>query len=243
MTTTSPARGRLAAWLRLGAFVAVLLAAVLLPFALFGDVLDAAAPQWLQRGDARLALAAVGVALLVVDVVLPIPSSVVSIGLCLSLGPFWGGVAVALGCLAAFVAGYGLGRLLPEARLRAWIGPALWDRARLQMQERALWWIVAARPLPVLAEISALLAGAFRLRPCVWGIPAVGASLAVGALYAFSAWLGQREPGLAGLLAVVLVLPALLWFVHRIVLRRLLRQPAAQIPPSPLRRGATHEQV
>ena len=223
------------AWLRFGLFGAALLGVVLVPFALWGDRLDTAAPHWLRLPDARFALAAIGVALLVVDVVLPIPSSVVAMGLCLSLGPVWGASAVAIGCLLAFALGYGLGRLLPEARLRAWIGPVLWDRAREHARGHALWWIVAARPLPVLAEISALMAGVFRVPPLLAFVPATAASIAAGALYGVSAWLGQREPGLVGLLVAMLALPTLLWCVHRVVLRRVLRTSAAVTLPPPER--------
>lgn len=226
-------------WLRLGWFAGVVLAAVLVPFALWGDALDAAAPLWLQARDARLSLAVLGIALLVVDVGLPIPSSVIAVALCLSLGPLWGGAAVAAGCLLAFVAGYGLGRLLPEAQLRAWIGAALWDRVREQARGRALWWIVVARPLPVLAEVSALMAGVFRVPPLVAFVPAALASAAVGALYGGSVWIGQRGPGTALLLLTLFAVPTLTWLAHRLVVHRLLRTPAvtadasASSPPSP----------
>jgi uncharacterized membrane protein YdjX (TVP38/TMEM64 family) len=232
--SASTRRRRRFAGVRLALFAAALLAVVLVPFALWGDALDAAAPQWLHTPGARVVLAVIGIALLVVDVLLPIPSSVVAMGLCLSLGPLWGAAAVAAGCLLSFLLGYGLGRLLPEARLRAWIGAALWDRAREHAQDRALWWIVAARPLPVLAEISALLAGVFRVPPSRAFAHASAASLAVGALYGLSAWLGHREPGVAGLLVAMLAVPTLLWLAHRFVLRRLLRNSAAapaSVPP------------
>lgn len=231
--------GALQAWLRLSLFGAVLLGVVLVPFALWGGWLDAAAPQWLHVPNARVVLAVIGIALLVADVLLPIPSSVVAMGLCLSLGPVWGASAVAAGCLLAFAAGYGLGRLLPEARLRAWIGPALWDRAREHARGNALWWIAAARPLPVFAEISSLMAGVFRLPPLLALVPAAAASAAVGALYGASVWLGQREPGLAGLLVAMLALPTLLWCVHRVIVRRVLRpSTAVAVTSTPPERAA-----
>lgn len=212
-----------AEWLRLGAFAALLLACVLVPFALWGDALDRVAPQWLDAQDARLWIAAFGIALLIADVVLPVPSSVVAMGLCWSLGPVWGGLAVAIGGLLAFATGYAIGRLVPEAHVRRWVGPALWDRAREQARDRALWWIVFARPLPVLAEISALLAGVWRLPPGAAFASAAAASGMVGALYAACAWLGWQAPGIVPMLIAMSTLPTVMWIAHRCVLRGLLR--------------------
>lgn len=226
-----------APWLRLSGLGLAMLAVILVPFALWGEVLDAAAPGWMQAQDARLAIAALGIALLIADVLLPVPGSVVAVALCWSLGPWWGGTCVALGYLLAFVTGYGLGRLVPELRLRAWIGPRLWDRTRTQARQRALWWIVAARPLPVLSELSALLAGVLRV-PLRLALPcAAAASIAVGALYGYSVQLGRGEPGLAAMLLAMCALPAALWLVHRIVLRRVLAdtaEPPPAITPNPV---------
>ena len=211
-----------AEWLRLVAFAAVLLACVLVPFALWGDALDRAAPQWLKIDDSHLVIAAFGIALLVLDVVLPIPSSIIAMALCWTLGPVWGGVVVALGMFAAFATGYGLGRLLPEARLRARIGPTLWDRVQTHARQHALWWIVLARPLPLLSEISALLAGVWRLPVVPAFARAASASCVVGALYAASAWLGRGEPHPGATALALLALPASTWLLHRVVVRRLL---------------------
>ncbi len=214
-------------WLRLAFLVVALLLLVLLPFAFFGEAMDRAAPQWLQAGDGRWWLAAVGIALLAADVLLPIPSSLVNVALCLGLGPIWGGIAVGLGCLLAFAVGYGIGWLVPEPRLRAWIGPQLWDRSQSGARRHALWWILGARPLPVLAEISALLAGVMRIAPLPAFASASLASVIVGLLYGASAWLGAGEPHLGLTLLALLALPSALWLVHRLLLKRLLSAPDA----------------
>ncbi|WP_158549239.1 VTT domain-containing protein [Lysobacter silvisoli] len=219
-----------ASWWRLAAFACLLLVAVLAPFALWGEAMDRAAPAWLAAQQAPLWLAALGIGLLVADVLLPVPSSVVAMLLCWSLGPLWGGAAVAAGSLLGFALGYALGRLLPQARLRRWIGAALWDRASARARERALWWIVIARPLPVLAELSALLAGA-------WGLPATAAfahaalaSCALGALYGASAWLGLRQAQPLAMLAAMAVLPVAAWCLHRFFLRRLTAGAGPVVP-------------
>jgi len=154
--------------------------------------------------------------------------------LCWRLGPLWGGACVATGLSLAFVVGYGLGRLMPEARLRRWIGHALWDRTRDRADRRALWWISLMRPLPLLAETSAVLAGVWRLPFVSAAGCAVAASIATAALYAASASLGRGAPGLfAGLLST-LALPGVLWLLHRRVVGRLLGRDAASVHATPI---------
>lgn len=234
--TPSTSFGR-SQWLRMGVFAALLLAAVLVPFALWGDAFERIAPQWLatdlEANDARLWIAGIGIALLVADVLLPLPSSVVAMALCWSLGPLWGGASVAIGGLLAFATGYAIGRLVPEHRLRRWIGSTLWDRVREQARDRALWWIVFARPLPVLAELSALLAGVWRLPPLIAFAHAAAASAAVGALYALSAWWGAQAPAPIATLCTMTALPAAMWWGHRLWLRRIARVAACAGPPLP----------
>ncbi len=210
-------------WLRMGAFALLLMTFVLLPFALWSEAFDHAAPQWLQAQNGEWRLATAGIALLIADVVLPIPSSIVGMALCWELGPVRGGLSVAIGCLLAFVVGYGIGRLTPEPRLRRWIGPRLWDSAQHHARQRAMWWIVVARPLPLLAEISALLAGVWRIPLLPALTNAAAASSVVGALYGASAWLGRDQPAVGIMLLALLALPLLTWCLHRLVLRRWLR--------------------
>lgn len=215
----------MAAYGRLVAMLCVLVLLISLPFVLWGAHFDAEVPRWLASvGDAlgsAPAFAAAGIALLMLDVLLPVPSTLVAVALCWRLGPLWGGASVAAGGALSFLAGYALGRLMPEARLRRWIGPALWDRVAGRAQRHAGWWIVLARPLPVLAELSAVLAGAWRLPLPLAFAQAALASLAMGALYGGSAWLGAQAPGLATSLGVLLILPVAFWCAHRLWLRRL----------------------
>lgn len=202
-------------------FTLALVLCVLVPFALWGDALDRAAPSWLTAPNSLVLVASLGIALLVADVVLPIPSSVVGMALCWTLGPFWGGVSMAIGLTLSFAMGYALGRLLPEQHLRIWVGTVLWDRVRKRAHRQTLWWIVASRPLPLLAEMSALMAG-------VWRVPAGPAlmiaalsSCVVASLYATSAWLGRNAPHTALTFVAMLTLPIFTWAVHKMTVQRM----------------------
>ncbi|MBX3655178.1 MAG: VTT domain-containing protein [Ramlibacter sp.] len=212
---------RLGPWLRMTAALLAVLLCILIPFALWGEAMDRAAPHWIGYADHAVWIATLGVALLVADVLLPVPSSVVGMALCWTLGPAWGGGALALGLTLSFAFGYALGRLVPEPQLRRWVGAALWDRVRERARHRALWWIVAARALPVLAEMSALLAGVWRVPVLPAMLMAALSSCGVAALYAASAWFGTNEPGMAVTLLATMALPALTWLLHRWVVGRL----------------------
>ena len=90
-----------------------------------------------------------------------------------------------------------------------------------------MWWIVAARPLPLLAELSAVLAGVWRVPMLPALAHAAAASCVVGAMYAASAWLGRGQPALGLTLLALLALPVLTWVLHRIALRQLLAADGA----------------
>lgn len=211
----------LAQWSRLGLLTLAITLCILVPFGLWGNALDRFTPVWLTHADSAVLLALLGIALLVADVLLPIPSSVVGMALCWTLGPLWGGASMALGLTLSFAFGYGLGLIMPEQRLRQWVGPLLWDRVRHDAKHRALWWIAIARPLPVLAEMSALLAGVWRVPPAPAFLMSAVSSIAVASLYSASAWLGGSEPDMGLTVLTTMAIPTLAWVLHRVLLSRL----------------------
>ena len=142
--------------------VVVLLALILIPFAVWGEAMD----QWVfsrldVSGSPWLAVLVAG--LLAGDVMLPVPSSVLST----ASGALFGFVpgtlvsaaGMTIGCSFAYLLGAGLGR--PAAR--RWVDvdglgqvEGLWTR----YGDGAL---VLARAVPVLAEASTVLAGVGRV--------------------------------------------------------------------------------
>lgn len=135
----------------------------IVPFLAFGPWLEGRVETWLDEHPAPSLVAAGTIALLSTDVLLPIPSSVVSTMAGAELGLVGGAAAswlgMTLGAIFGFALARGLGRPLAE-RLAS-------DQDLARMDDMARsggpWMLYVTRPLPVLAEASVLLLGASRL--------------------------------------------------------------------------------
>ncbi|MCP5277094.1 MAG: VTT domain-containing protein [Thiobacillus sp.] len=205
---------------KLAVVLVVLAAAIILPFVVWGEQIERLAPSLLGSGDTALLVAAVGIALLTVDLALPIPSSVVSISLCLFLGPLLGGAAIVLGMMGGFASGYVLGRMLSRESLRQWVGPELWDDLGRKAARSAPVWIMVSRPVPVLAEATAVITGSLGVPFRTAMLAALLSSLAVAGCYATAVMIGYSEGGFGLAFLSSLVLAGLLWTLSRILRRR-----------------------
>lgn len=121
----------------------------IVPFAIVGEL---PGERWLSaRDESAPVFALLGTLLLGLDVLLPIPSSVVGVMLGGRLGVWLGFVCAWLGLVVGHSVGYGLGRLAPE-------------RWAARAPEAPRWIaVLSSRAVPVLAEAVAIAAGATRM--------------------------------------------------------------------------------
>jgi len=150
-------------WLRWTALTCLVLALILVPFALWEEPITVWSTQLLTPAAGRATVALLAILLLAGDVVLPIPSSFISAGTVAMLGAWQGGLAIAVGMTAAAWLGYGIGRSGGEPLARRMAGGSELERARRMMDRYGNWVILVCRGVPVLAEASTLLAGATRV--------------------------------------------------------------------------------
>lgn len=137
--------------------------AVLVTFAAWGDAIDAWTRATVEKaGGDRVLVAAVLFLVLASDILLPVPSSLASTSCGLFLG-LWTGFAVSFAAMSASAAaGYALGRFCSDRAARL-VGAS--DMAALRSFQRRFgpWLLLAMRPVPVLAEASAVFAGIGRM--------------------------------------------------------------------------------
>jgi uncharacterized membrane protein YdjX (TVP38/TMEM64 family) len=184
-------------WLVLGCALLV----PIVPFAVLGEL---PGERWLSaQGDDALRFGATGAGLLALDVLLPIPSSVLGALLGGRLGFVAGAAWAFSGLFAGQCLGYALGRLLPS-RLSSEL-PAAPSVAV----------VLVSRPVPVLAEAVALAAGATRL-PLPRYLIAGGLGNAAYALSMAGSGAALLPEGLAGPgLAPPLLVPVAAWLLWR----------------------------
>jgi membrane protein DedA with SNARE-associated domain len=150
-------------WLRWTLLTCLVLALLLVPFALWEEPINAWVARLLAPAAGRATLALLVVLLLASDVLLPIPSSFVAAGSVSLLGAAQGALAIALGMTGAAWLGYALGRFGGEALTRRLAGERELLRARSLMSRYGSWVLLVCRGVPVVAEASTLLAGTTRM--------------------------------------------------------------------------------
>jgi uncharacterized membrane protein YdjX (TVP38/TMEM64 family) len=193
--------------------VALLLAGILVPFWIYGERFDAAlsvegSREWMA-GFGAWAWAA-GMGLLVGDIVLPVPSTVVMSALGWMYGWFWGGVISAGGSVLSGLVAYGGSRWVGRPAARWIAGEDGLKRAHDWFERGGGWLVVISRWMPVMPEAVACLAGLARMRWRTYWLALVCGSLPLGFAFAAIGHLGHSSPGVAlGLSAMV---PAVLWW-------------------------------
>ena len=140
-------------------WTAVLLAAILIPFFLYEEPINAWSQDFLDREESRPLVAAVLGGLLTADLVLPVPSSVLSTAAGYLLGLWPGSLVTWAGMTGACLIGYGLGATAGRKLTRRFVGDNELGRASLARNRFGDWMIVIFRAVPVLAEASVLFAG------------------------------------------------------------------------------------
>lgn len=195
-------------WTVIGAAVAVF---IIGPFLFFGGAIEAWVVAFMDTARARPGIsAAVLGGLLVGDVFLPVPSSIVSTTCGVVHGFIGGALVSALGMTVSCVLGYYVAKAMGRPLVARFVGARELSRLH-QLEERyGDWVIIVARPIPVLAEASILFLGlgamSFMRFIILVTLSNVGISLVYAAAGAWSAGIRSFVPALAASIVLPWVL-------------------------------------
>ncbi|WP_411825884.1 TVP38/TMEM64 family protein [Luteolibacter sp. AS25] len=160
----------------------------------------------------------VGILLLVGDLLLPIPGTVVMSALGAVYGAFLGGVIASVGALLAGLAGYGIGKFFTEENARKWLGEKDFLKGKELFERRGGWAVAMSRAVPILPEVLACMAGLLRMPFPKFAFALACGSVPMGFLFAWIGSIGRADPAWA--LGFSILVPALLWLLA-ILLKRM----------------------
>ncbi len=188
----------------------ILAIALLIPFLIWGEPLE---KTWTREGlEAMGAWAGlVGVGLLIGDLLLPLPSTVIMSALGYLYGIWFGGALAALGSIGGGLTGYGLCRLLGQRAAVALAGARDLDRGRTLFEQHGAWLVALSRWLPILAEAIACLAGLSRMPFRRFLAALACGSVPLGFTFATIGHWGAEAPLTA--LGISALAPPLLWWL------------------------------
>lgn len=207
--------------LAVAALVALLLVAFLVVEAAQVPLLSDPAPA---LGSGGVVAALLGIGLLIGDVVLPVASSVVMLLHGALFGVAIGALLSLIGATGAALVGFVIGRR--GSPLLARVIPAPERRRADELLDRwGLLAVIVTRPVPLLAEAVAMMAGASRMRASTIAVGAAIGALPAAVLYAVAGALAVSFVNGALVFGAVILLAGAAWLLGRTpVLRR--RQPA-----------------
>lgn len=210
------------AWSERGPWVVVLvlLAFIVVPFALWGEWFGAflnwqGTCELLEKNRSWAWF--LGIGLLISDLFLPIPGTVVMSALGWIYGPILGGLSAAAGSFLSAHVAYELSRAIGRPIAERLAGEEGLNEAAAWFSRRCGPAVAFSRCLPVLNEAVACLAGMslFSRREFAWA--ALLGSVPVGFSFAWIGHLGRENSDAALLLSVLT--PLVLWFLYRRTVR------------------------
>jgi len=201
-----------------------LAAIVLVIFFIWGDSLmttfsQAGTISWLNQYGQWAWVAAI--ILLMADLLLPLPATLVMAALGYIYGPVTGGLISAAGSFMSGSLGYWLCRLMGEKAAIRLLGEKDYERGKKLSGNVGGWVVVLSRWLPVFPEVIACMAGMTRMPTRYFHLALFCGSLPLGFTYAFVGATGVTHPALS--IGLSAGLPPLIWWIIRSVFRTKLK--------------------
>jgi uncharacterized membrane protein YdjX (TVP38/TMEM64 family) len=169
---------------------------------------------WMKHGG--VLAAGLGVALLIADVLLPVPSSLVMVAHGALFGVVVGTLLSLLGSVGAALFGFAIGRRGGKFLNRV-VTPAEQSHANQLLARWGALAIIVTRPIPVLAETVAIMSGASSLGWRTVALASFAGSLPPALLYALTGAAVANFQNTSLMFGVVLLVAGLFWLIGRLL--------------------------
>ncbi len=163
----------------------------------------------------------IGIVLLIGDLFLPLPATIIMSALGYIYGPLLGGVLATSGNFLSGMLAYGLCRALGRKGASWILGAEGLTKGEVQFANRGGWIVAISRWLPIVPEVVACMAGLHQMKANKFMVALLCGSLPLGFVFAYVGHTGHAAPYAA--LVASAVLPAVLWLAAQYMLRRYMR--------------------
>ncbi len=202
-------------WRLTGALL-LLAAVVALPFVIWGEHFNAMLGQgrlleWFA--EYRRVAWLVGIALLVSDLLLPIPNTMVMATLGVLYGPVLGGLVSVIGNCLSGLLGYSLCRRFGRPVAKRLLGEADLSAGEYFFAHSGGWMVAGSRWMPVFPEVIACMAGLARMPVQRFLLALFCGSVPLGFAVAALGYAGSDRPVMTIALCALLPLP--IWYLLR----------------------------
>lgn len=195
--------------------VLLVLAVILIPFFLSHEYFDGWTQQILRTFEEHPLLTATLLGILLLsDILLPVPSSIVSTGAGFLFGFVNGSLISFIGMTLGCVLGYFLGK--GSGKLMSWLDENTKNSMESFFKRSGNWSVVIARPIPVLAEGSVFFAGISRMNFSSFMWSTSLANLGISMVYAAVGTYAVSVNSVLLAFSGAIILPALAWIVEKI---------------------------
>ena len=166
---------------------------------------------------------AFGMLLLIADLFLPLPGTIIMSALGYIYGPFFGGLLASLGNVLSGMLAYWLCRSIGRKGARWILGEKDLLKGEALFQKQGGWIVAISRWLPIIPELVACMAGLNQMRAGTFFTALICGSIPLGFVFAYIGYEGIDNPTLAIILSAVL--PAILWLIAQQFLRKAIYAP------------------
>ncbi len=171
-----------------------------------------------SRGGQAMVTATI-IGLLVVDILLPVPSSIVMALSGKLLGAWIGGTVAFVGAMAAAWIGFFACRFGGDKMFKRIVGGSDSEKVRAWFEEYGVIAIILSRPVPMLTEILSCLAGLSHVSVLTFSLATILGTLPICFVYSYVGAQGDlTDPWPA--IWISIAIPAVGWFFARWVKRR-----------------------
>ena len=188
---------------------------IIVPFCIWGGRIDEWTGRLIEEGrNHPFYTGSILGGLLASDIVLPVPSCIVSTACGLTLGFIKGTLVSFVGMTISCLGGYALGRISTPAA-RKMLGESEAERMHRFHEKYGIWLVLAMRPVPVLAEASLLFAGIARQHFVRTMIIATLGNLVVSGIYAAVGAFGEMKESTITAFTVSVLLSGVMMLVSK----------------------------